>query len=117
MLLQSRYFPCPPPPRAIIPDARPLGTFENLDDLTKKRGTSGGGGRPCSLTFSLFVPRLINLLTTYHRPQFPFPPKKREEKRHQKKLIKEENRLFVTFNLCVTSSQAFERNAESIRVG
>ena len=31
--------------------------------------------------FSLFVPLLINLRTTYHRPQFP-PVKK--EKRHQK---------------------------------
>ena len=42
MLLQSLYFSRPPPPRAIIPDARPLGTFENqddalyLNDLTKK---------------------------------------------------------------------------------
>ena len=90
----------------------------------------GGGGGPCSLvpfqscpmfpcshTFSLFVPRLINLLTTYHRPQFPSSKKTREEKRHQKKLIKEENRLFVTLNLCDTSSQAFERNSQSIRVG
>ena len=25
MLLQSLYFSCPPPPRAIMPDARPLG--------------------------------------------------------------------------------------------
>ena len=72
---------------------------------------------PCSHTFSFFVPRLINLLTTYHRPQFPSPKKTREEKRHQKKLIKEETRLFVTFNLCDTSSQAFERNSQSIRVG
>ena len=37
MLLQSLYFsrppptPPPPPTRAIIPDARPLGTFENQD--------------------------------------------------------------------------------------
>ena len=31
MLLQSLYFSRPPPPRAIIPDARPLGTFENQD--------------------------------------------------------------------------------------
>ena len=30
MLLQSLYF-SPPPPRAIIPEARPLGTFENQD--------------------------------------------------------------------------------------
>ena len=29
MLLQSLYFS--PPPAAIIPDARPLGTFENQD--------------------------------------------------------------------------------------
>ena len=28
MLLQSLYFSSPPPKRAIIPDARPLGTFE-----------------------------------------------------------------------------------------
>ena len=28
MLLQSLYFP---PPQTIIPDARPLGTFENQD--------------------------------------------------------------------------------------
>ena len=43
----SRTSPSPPPPRAINPDARPLGTFENqdtrygtdavyLNDLTKK---------------------------------------------------------------------------------
>ena len=31
MLLQFHYFSCPPPPRAIIPDARPLGTFGNQD--------------------------------------------------------------------------------------
>ena len=32
MLLQSLYFSRPHPvPRAIIPDARPLGTFENQD--------------------------------------------------------------------------------------
>ena len=31
MLLQSLYFSRPPPPRAIIPDACPLGTFENQD--------------------------------------------------------------------------------------
>ena len=31
MLLQSLYFYRPPPPTAIIPDARPLGTFENQD--------------------------------------------------------------------------------------
>ena len=43
----KRFSP-PPPPRGIIPDARPLGTFENqdtrdgktryLNDLTKKIG-------------------------------------------------------------------------------
>ena len=32
MLLQSLYFSRPPPPpQTIIPDARPLGTFENQD--------------------------------------------------------------------------------------
>ena len=31
MLLQSLYFSHPPLPTAIIPDARPLGTFENQD--------------------------------------------------------------------------------------
>ena len=31
MLLQSFYISRPPPPRAIIPDVRPLGTFENQD--------------------------------------------------------------------------------------
>ena len=31
MLLQSLYFSRPPPPTAIIPEARPLGTFENQD--------------------------------------------------------------------------------------
>ena len=95
----------------------------------ERRGVGGWGGPcslvpfqrcpmfPCSHTFSLFVLRLINLLTTYHRRQFPSPKKTREEKRHQKKLIKEEIRLFVTFNLCDTSSLAFERNSQSIRVG
>ena len=34
---------------------------------------------PCSHTFSLFVPLLINLLTTYYRPQFP-PAKKKTPK-------------------------------------
>ena len=33
MLLQSLYFSRPPPPTAIIPDARPLGTIENQDGL------------------------------------------------------------------------------------
>ena len=32
-LLQSLYFSRPPPPRAIIPDARPHGTFENQDGV------------------------------------------------------------------------------------
>ena len=45
MLLQSLYFSRPPPPtpptRAIIPDARPLGTFENQDvAVTVRRGIS-----------------------------------------------------------------------------
>ena len=31
MLIQSLYFSRPPPPTAIIPDARSLGTFENQD--------------------------------------------------------------------------------------
>ena len=31
MLLRSLHFSLPPPPRAIIPDARPLGTFENQE--------------------------------------------------------------------------------------
>ena len=31
MLWQSLYFSRPPSPRAIIPDAHPLGTFENQD--------------------------------------------------------------------------------------
>ena len=50
---------------------------------------------PCSHTFSLFAPLLINLLTTYKHPQFP-PAKKKKEKRRQK-LIKEERR-----SICVT---------------
>ena len=38
MLLQSLYFsrPSPPPPRAIILDAHPLGTFENQDTCDGK---------------------------------------------------------------------------------
>ena len=49
--------------------------------------------------------------TTYHRPQFlPAKKKKKRKKTPETKLIKEENRLYVTFNLCDTSSQAFERN-------
>ena len=31
LLLQSLYFSRPPRTRAIIPDTRPLGTFENQD--------------------------------------------------------------------------------------
>ena len=31
ILLQPLYFSRTPPPRAIIPDANPLGTFENQD--------------------------------------------------------------------------------------
>ena len=60
---------------------------------------------PCSHTFSLFAPLLhvINLLTTYKHTQFP--PAKNKNKRRE------------TFNLCDTSSQAFERNSQSIRVG
>ena len=57
---------------------------------------------PCSHTFSLFVPLLINLLTTYYRPQFP-PAKTKDTKNKT--------------SICVTSSQAFERNSQSIRVG
>ena len=63
--------------------------------------------------FPCLLPFFINLLTTYHRHQFP-PAKKETPKT---KLIKEENRLYVTFNLCETSFQAFERNLQSIRVG
>ena len=37
---------------------------------------------PCSHTFTLFVPLLINLLTTYYRPQFP-PAKKKTPKTKQ----------------------------------
>ena len=33
MLLQSLYLSRPPPPTAIIPDACPLGTFENQSGL------------------------------------------------------------------------------------
>ena len=37
MLLQSLYFSLPPPlPTAIIPDDRPLGTFENQDSRDGK---------------------------------------------------------------------------------
>ena len=50
---------------------------------------------PCSHTFSLFVPLLINLLTTYYRPQFP----------PAKKIPKNKT------SICVTSSQAFERKS------
>ena len=57
---------------------------------------------PCSHTFSLFVPLLINLLTTYYRPQLS--PAKKKDTRNKPAI-------------CVTSSQAFERNSQSIRVG
>ena len=41
LLLQSLYFSCPPPTRAIIPDARPLGTFQNQDvAVTVRRAIS-----------------------------------------------------------------------------
>ena len=40
MLLQSLYFSRPPPPTAIIPVARPLGTFEN-QDITISRKNRG----------------------------------------------------------------------------
>ena len=36
LLLQSLYFSPPPSPRAIIRDARPLGTFENQDSRDGK---------------------------------------------------------------------------------
>ena len=36
MLLQPVYFSRPSLPRAIIPDARPLGTFENQDSRDGK---------------------------------------------------------------------------------
>ena len=62
--------------------------------------------------FPYLLPFFIHLLTTYHRHRFP--PAKKAPKT---KLIKEENRLYVTFNLCETSFQAFERNSQSIRVG
>ena len=54
---------------------------------------------PCSHTFSLFVPLLINLLTTYYRPQFP-PAKTKDTKNKT--------------SICVTSSQAFERNSHKL---
>ena len=85
----------------------------------------GGEGSlfPCSLPRLPYVPMfphvlpylfpfIIHLLTTYHRHRFP--PAKKAPKT---KLIKEENRLYVTFNLCETSFQAFERNSQSVRVG
>ena len=90
-------------------------------------GGSGGGVLvplfPCSLPRLPYVPMfphvlpylfpfIIHLLTTYHRHRFP--PAKKAPKT---KLIKEENRLYVTFNLCETSFQAFERNSQSVRVG
>ena len=40
MLLQSLYFSRPPPPTAIIPASRPLGTFEN-QDITISRKNRG----------------------------------------------------------------------------
>ena len=43
--------------------------------------------------------------------------KKKRKKTPKAKHMKEENRLYVTFNLCDTSSQAFEQNSQSIRVG
>jgi len=74
-------------------------------------GGGGGGGGPWSLPKLPYVPMfphvflicllLINLLTTYHRPQFP--PAKNDTKNKT--------------SICVTSSQAFERNSQSVRVG
>ena len=44
VLLQPLYFSRTPPPRAIIPDAHPLGTFENQDGrLYLKNGTKKSG--------------------------------------------------------------------------
>ena len=63
--------------------------------------------------FSLFVPLLINLRTTYHRPQFP-PVKK--EKRHQKQNLQKKRIDCMRRSIYDTSSQAFERNSQSIRV-
>ena len=85
-------------------------------------GGSGGGVLvplfPSKIALCSHVPTpylfpfIIHLLTTYHRHRFP--PAKKAPKT---KLIKEENRLYVTFNLCETSFQAFERNSQSVRVG
>ena len=45
------------------------------------------------------------------------PQKKKRKKTPKTKVIKEENRLYVTFSLCDTSSQAFQPNLQSFRVG
>ena len=47
----------------------------------------------------------------------PSIPSRQKKQTPKTKLIKEDNRLYVTFNLCDTSSQASERKSQSIRVG
>ena len=46
----------------------------------------------------------------------PSIPSRQKKKTPKTKLIKEDNRLYVTFNLRDTSSQASERKSQSIRV-
>ena len=53
--------------------------LKNLFMLSARISSYGLPYFPCCHTFSLFVPLLINLLTTYRRHQFP-PDKKKDTK-------------------------------------
>ena len=68
MLLQSLYFSRPPPSplRAIIPDARPLGTFENQDTVTVRRGISKRSHEKigdCEQSSHFRVPKALSFIT------------------------------------------------------
>ena len=86
------------------------------------------GGSPCSLVPFQNCPMFPHLFLicspfikfAYHlsSPSISSRKKKKKRKKTPKtKVIKEENRLYVTFSLCDTSSQAFQPNLQSFRVG
>ena len=65
-------FFCPPPSRAIIPDARPLGTFENQDSCGGKPISRKNRGCEQSMFFQVLVGLITGLCSS--STQWPLMP-------------------------------------------